>query len=215
MDNAADGTAVGQTKMLGDGEVYPPQSPALTSIVSAVKKAEEVASDKFVSTKGVVFALRRVSRFVIVEAGRKIPDPPVPTYHNEAQDRWLPNPADPEYVESLARASYDRTIAVLNSYIALGTRVTTVAPGTYSVEAPEWAEELAVAGIIVPESGPGRYVAWARLYIMDDDEFTEFTSAVMKFSGHVSQADVEQAEASLKSNGTGPSDKQSLPAPSN
>src|SRR5437016_985353 len=62
----------------------------------------------FYAKNGLVLRLKRVSRLVIVEAGRKIPVPRPPTMYIEEKGREEENPDDPDYILELNAANYER-----------------------------------------------------------------------------------------------------------
>ena len=150
------------------------------------------------SSNGIKFRLKRVSRMVISDAGRKIKDPKVPRMMNEDKGREEENPNHPDYIAELADVNYRRGMLAIDVYLALGTVVIECPEGVSLFESSEWQEDLELFGIDVPATGKARYVAWLKYYALSDDDLTALTLVTMRQGGATLEEDVTNAQAGFQ-----------------
>lgn len=192
--------------------------------VNGVSKADDVDLDRveavapgaaqsnlFTSSDGLRFQLYKVNPHLIVEAGRQLREPPVPIVFLEDKGRNEENPNDPDYQAALQEFQLERGLLVVNTHLAFGTKLLNadeLPEGKFPVDDPTWAEDLQeTLGIIVPPKGKARYLRWLKFHLLDGDDMNEIAAAVMRYSGRVTEADVEQAENSFRDNESGPADQ--------
>jgi len=152
----------------------------------------------WISSNGIVFRFKRVSRMIIADAGRKIRDPKVPVVMNEDKGREEENPNHPDYIEALADANYRRGMLAVNVYLSMGTEIVTLPEGIVPPEDCSWEEDLAAFDLDIPAKGKARYVAWLKYYALNDDDSSELTLAAMRYGGATLEEDVSAAEAGFQ-----------------
>lgn len=153
-------------------------------------------TDEWISTRGIKFRLKKVSPFIAMEIGRKMPDPVVPTFYDKDAERHRDNPLDPVYLDQLNTMRANRGMLAMNANLALGTELIHLPSNIQNVNATQWSQELdeATAHVVeVPEGSIGRYLAWIRYYALVDQEVNDLMMAVLRYSGVVMEADVEAA----------------------
>ena len=149
----------------------------------------------WISSNGIVFRFKRVSRMIITDAGKKIKDPKVPLVMNDDKGRMEENPNDPDYVEALTDANYRRGMLAVDVYLAMGTEVVSCPEDIEPVESDIWKEDIELFGIDVPAKGKARYVAWLKYYALPDDDTNALTLAAMRYGGATLEEDVTDAQA--------------------
>lgn len=87
------------------------------------QQVNEAETDIFTLSSGVRVRLRPVSPWFLDDARSRIPDPPVPIWHNAELDRDEPNPAHPDYLAALAEASRKRGEAMVDAIIMFGVEL--------------------------------------------------------------------------------------------
>lgn len=165
--------------------------------------AAGVATDPtiFVTSNGVRLKLRKVSRMVIGDAARKLKTPRPPKVFIEEKGREEENPMDPNYVQALQNFRFDAGVLAVNVYFVLGTKVIEPLPDDISpISADDWAEDIKAvsADVDIPSTGPRRYLAWLKFYVLNDDDQEDLMKACMRYSGGTLEADVEEAQASFR-----------------
>lgn len=78
------------------------------------------AADRILTVKGVRIKLTSVPAGVFTKVRSKIPEPQIPTWHNEEYDRDEPNPNNPEYLAALNKANEERAEAVIDACALFG-----------------------------------------------------------------------------------------------
>lgn len=191
--------------------------------VNGVSKADDVDLDRveavapgapqsnlFTSSDGLRFQLYKVNPHLIVEAGRQLREPPIPVVFIEDKGRSEENPNDPDYQTALQEFQLERGLLVVNTHLAFGTKLLNpgeLPDGKYPLDDPTWAEDLQeTLGILVPAKGKARYLRWLKFHLLDGDDMNEIASAVMRYSGRVTEGDVEQAENTFRDNESGSTD---------
>jgi hypothetical protein len=154
----------------------------------------------YLSKKGVKFRLSPVPSVLIEEAARRIKLPSPPIWINPDKEREEENPNDPTYVAQVQEAQFERGLVALNLYMS-GTEVEHVPPDVEQPEGERWFYRVKnVAGIDIPEQGFGRYLAWVKFYVLQDEELVEIRNRIMRISGRTMEVDVQQATDTFRSN---------------
>jgi hypothetical protein len=164
-----------------------------TQILNEVTEDSDAAL--WISSNNIKFRLKKVSRMVVADAGRKLKNPRIPIVMNEDKGREEENPNHPDYVAELEDVNYRRGMLAVEVYLALGTEVIERPADICSYEAEEWAQDLGLFGLEIPQSGKARYVAWLKYHALNDDDMTALTLAAMRFGGATLEEDVEEAQA--------------------
>jgi hypothetical protein len=147
------------------------------------------------SENGVVLKLKKVSRFVIVDMGRKIPVPKIPVVYIEDKGRNEENPNDPDYIEALNEANYKRAMATVTASLTLGTEIVSLPEGMPGPDDDEWFSVLEALDIDVPKDNKRlRYSAWLKYIALDDNSFNDLIQLVFKFSGLTTEQEVAAAQ---------------------
>lgn len=142
---------------------------------------------------GLKFKLRKMSRMALVEAQERLKEPKVPTVYIKDDDRYDPNPNDPDYVDALRDYIYNRNVLIICTCVALGTDLLEVGLDTDKPTDTDWIDQLAVTGFEPPANKWAKYVSWVRLYALDAEEIVELINSVQRFNGFTREADVETA----------------------
>lgn len=160
---------------------------------------------------GLTFKLRKMSRMALVEAQERIKEPKVPQVRIEDEDRWEPNPNSPDYRTALQDFLYERSVIIVSTCLALGTALGNVSQDIEGPDGEVWLEQLAITGLVVPPGKWARYVAWVRLYALDERELGQLTNAVQRYNGFVKEADVEAASDTFPSEPAGDTNREVSP----
>jgi len=155
------------------------------------------------SSNGIVFRLKKVSRLIVSDAGRKLKDPKVPVMLNEDKGREEENPSHPDYVAELADVNYRRGMLAVEVYLAMGTEVTERPESIGAPESEAWAADIELFGLDIPKTGKARYVAWLKYYVLNDEDLTALTLAAMRYGGATLETDVTQAQAGFRNSSQG------------
>lgn len=153
----------------------------------------------FVSKNNIKFKLNKVSKMLIVEAGRKIKEPKPPKWFNEEKGRHEENPLDPEYVEELSNVNWKRGSITIAVYLTMGCKVIELPPEIEPVNSEEWVETLAELGVEVSKNPKSRFVEWLKYYAIEDDDLSALVTQIMAISGIVLEKEVKEAEATFRS----------------
>lgn len=178
-----------------------------------VKKVTEVAEDAilesagtspsqdgiFTAQNGIQFQLKKVSRLIMVDALQKLEVPKAPTVFLEEKGRTEENPNDPDYIAALDMHRFKRSTLAIEIYFALGTAVIFLPDGIQDPASIEWADEVKeFTNLEIPDSGRRRYLSWMKYYALVDEDQGDLLSAVIAFSGGVTNNEVEQAGESFR-----------------
>lgn len=160
----------------------------------------------FTASNGLKLKLKKVSRMLMVDVGRKIPVPNVPVVYNEDKSRDEANPNDPDYLRDVQSATFERAALVTLSMISVGSEVLELPEGMAGPQDDEWVQVLEGIEIGVPQGNQRlRYGTWLKYIGMPDgDDFDNFIRAIYRFSGITLEADVKSAEESFRDNSQGP-----------
>jgi hypothetical protein len=121
----------------------------------------------------------------------------------EDKGREEENPNDPDYKQALLDVSWKRGETVIAVYLTVGTSIISMPDTMEPMESSNWLETLAFLGVEVPDSKRARYLAWLKFYVLSDDDLTKLTQAVMRYSGVTLEVDVQEAQASFRSDTQG------------
>ena len=159
----------------------------------------DMVPSQWTSENGVVLKLKKVSRFIIVEMGRKVAMPKVPVIYIEDKGRAEENPNDPDYIAAVTEANYQRSMATITASLTLGTEIESLPEGMAGPQDNEWIEIVEALGIEVPKDNKRlRYAAWLKYIALDGNSFDALILLVLKFSGLTTEADVTQAQEGFR-----------------
>lgn len=89
--------------------------------------------------------------------------PPVPETYDPDKDRVYRNPHNPQYVEAREQVDLERTLAIIDAVVALGTSLHYKPDHVPAVDDDEWIDEIEILGIPVEREKPkARYLAWVK-----------------------------------------------------
>lgn len=149
---------------------------------------------------GVKLKVRPINPMVLDAALRQNmpPVPKVPRVFIENKGREEENPDDPAYRAAVDEYEAERGRIVQDVAMGLGTEVITVPDGMESVDGTRWAEDLWDVGVLVPDSGLKRYIAWVKFWACRTAQDTvDVISAVMQSVG-TPEAKVAEAADSFR-----------------
>lgn len=187
------------TRQPTTGTVAAAVEAAATASVQSAKRKDSWES---VSVPGLVLNLHVVSRYAIIAAREHIIEPEVPVVWLEEKSREEANPMHPDYIEKMGEWRLATSIATIDTYIALGTSLKTLAEGMEGPESSEWAEKLAAAKLRIPgkDQPTARYLMWLKMWaITDDTEVRNLIRACQRFNGLTLEEDVKEAVDNFKS----------------
>lgn len=157
----------------------------------------------FTTASGVVFNVLPISLYLLRDAIRRLEAPKIPLVHIEDKDTFEENPSDPDYIAALDEFNVRRIEISGDVALYKGTTVHSVPDGVPTHIDDEWRMELlelSEDNLQIPVSGPRRYLAWIRYVAASHSEVLDLHNRVMQVSGHVMEADVENASESFRGN---------------
>lgn len=157
--------------------------------------------DYFITESGIELRLKKVSRFIVTEVGKKILMPKVPVVYIEDKERMEENPNDPDYRQALIAAQNERGALIVTSVVALGTEVARLPEGIAGPLDDEWIEVLEGVDLEIDRKNQRlRYAAWLKyIALPDGPEFDALITKVFRFSGLTAEADVKDASDAFPS----------------
>lgn len=172
-------------------------------VLDSIDNKTEDDARLFTTKSGVVFNVLPISLYLLRDAIRRLEAPKPPLVHIEDKDTFEENPNDPDYRTALDEFNIKRIDISGDVALYKGTTVRSLPENFPAHTDNEWREELielSDGGIQIPESGPRRYLAWIRYVAASHSEVMDMHNKVMKVSGHVTEADVENASESFRDN---------------
>lgn len=170
------------------------------------------AEPYFVTEAGLRLRLRKVTRFVLIEAGKKLVEPKVPVVFMDDKGREEENPQDPDYILAKQQVANERGFLYISAMLTLGTEIDILPPGMEPPESDEWLEIVESLGIDVPANNKRlRYCAWLKYIAVPDSDFNKLMDAVLKYSGLVTEEAVADAQDAFRGE-TGGNGATQLPA---
>lgn len=169
---------------------------------------EKHAPNVYTTRNGTVLKLRHVPSLTVLAVQRGIKKPQVPKWFNQAKEREEENPNDPMYLQALEDYSAATGDAAIDTYLANGISVIKLGDDC-PLEDNEWAENLQLVGIEIPDSGAKRRVAWLKFHVVGDEDLGNLTAAIAIAGGVVTEEAVAQAAESFRNNSTGLPDTRS------
>lgn len=173
--------------------------------LDAVEESSTSDSSTFTAQNGIKLRLKKVSRLLVVEAGRKIEIPKVPVVHDEALDRKIDNPNHPDYLQAMQEYNWKVGNMGISAYWAMGTEIVQPLPaGIIPPESDDWFEIFEELGMsVAPLRADGsvprsRYLSWLKYYALSDADQTELMTRLMTFSGEVSEEEVARAAETFR-----------------
>lgn len=159
-----------------------------------------------ITFRGIRLKLSPIPSVLVQEVARKYPNPRPPVVFIEEKGREEENPNDPEYLNRLAEANYQRSIVILNVFLS-GLEIVSIPDNLQKVEDTGWEEVVReIANIEIPAGGFGRRLAWFKYYAFTDDDLIRVRDKITRLSGIVLEEDVKEAEESFRDNEERPSD---------
>lgn len=162
----------------------------------------------YTTRSGSKLELRAVPSLLLVAVMKQIPAPQVPTFLNEAKGRTEENPSDPEYLRAVADHQEQMGMRTNDAMLANGVKVLELGPEVQTLESNDWAERLTFSGLVVPESGVAREVAWLRWHVLDDTDSMEVLKHIASAGGLVAEDVVQDAVDSFRNNEDGDSNTE-------
>lgn len=157
----------------------------------------------FYASNGLVLQLRRVSRFVLVDAARKMKPPPVPSVYLADKEREEENPEDPTYLQEMQDFEYERGMLTITTMLALGCEVHTMPEGMVPPDDDDWFAVLEALQItVIPNNKRLRFAAWLKYVGLDDILLMKLITEIQRYSGLTLEADVGEAEKSFPGDAT-------------
>lgn len=165
--------------------------------------------DYFISENGLELKLKKVSRFLMAEAGRTVKAPKVPVVYIADKERDEENPNDPDYLAAVQDANFQRVSVTYATILAMGTEVVRLPSDMEGYETDDWIDTIAGFGITdVPRTNKRlRYAAWLKfIAIPDGKEFEGLITKIIRFSGLTVEEDVTKAEETFRDQASGATD---------
>lgn len=170
-------------------------------IIEAIHDSEKADPSIWISKRGIKFQLKLISSRIGMEVAKSIDMPKIPTFTDD-EGRVRENPIDPTYLDERQQALINKGLLVMQANIGLGTKIISVPAGVQSVNDTEWSDELDTItnGVIkIPAGGMPRYLAWINYYALVGSESSDLNTAVLRYSGVVTEVDVESASENFQS----------------
>lgn len=170
--------------------------------INAIDAIEKPKNEWVSATRpNLRFKLKPVSSYLVREAGKKFIQPKPPLWMNPEKEREEPNEADPDYVEAMAIFGRNVGEVTQRLFLGYGSEPLELPSDVEPLDSDAWIEDIeAVTEIEVPRTGKSRYIAWLRLYVLqDDDERLSLNQEIMRFNGIILEVDVQTATTEFKS----------------
>lgn len=160
---------------------------ALNGVLAA--DLTEYVKGEVTLANGVVIGAKAVPATILRRLMSKLPEPPIPTWHDDISDRDEENPTDPDYLAAIEVVYQSRIEATGQAYIALGTYFISAPPDVYPPDGDAWVQNLESAGVTLNlATRESRYLDWLQLYaITEDADYQKLTAAVTMKSGPTEQ----------------------------
>lgn len=169
-----------------------------------IKTPDRSDPNFYTTASGVKLKLKRVSSFIVMDAGAKIKDPPVPKYLDPEKGREEENPLDPQYKKAMVEADRQRADLAVSVYLGFGTEVVSEGTVVCPLDSQEWIDELLeLTDLDIPVSGRRRYLAWLKYHVLDDSESNRILQAIQRLSGIVQEREVLDQVDSFRSDESG------------
>ena len=100
---------------------------------AAVEAARAIASetdDDLLEVEGYPVRVKAIPAAIISDTTNRIPDPPVPTWHNKEYDRDEANPNDPSYLLAKEEVDRKRGEAMIDATVMFGIELPDGVPPT-------------------------------------------------------------------------------------
>lgn len=163
--------------------------------------ADNKVIDRYTTSIGVVFKLKKVPNLLIAEASRRIKMPQPPVVFIEDKGREEENPNDPTFVAALREAQLQQGMMGVNVYITFGTELESVPDDVADWRSEEWSDDITeITGVPIPIKGKARYCAWIKYVALSDEDLTNLNMAIARLSGNIPEADVQEAEEAFRDN---------------
>ena len=118
-------------------EIATQPNQAIVDVAKERSSRDDPDDNIMVMPNGVKVRINPVAPNLIDDVTSRIEDPPVPMWHNPEKDRDEPNPADPDYLKSMARAERKRNTAAVDAMLMFGVELVDGLP-----EDTSWKEKI-------------------------------------------------------------------------
>lgn len=176
---------------------------AVEAAAISAKKESEAPPNEWESTQvpGLRFKVGKVSKYALMAVRKNIQRPMPPIVYIEEKGREESNPQDPDYILSMMEYQMNRSIATVDTYLALGTSLLAKPDSLAGPDEPEkWAPVFESLGLEIPAAIAPRYVFWIKMFaVTDDDDIAGLISTARRYNGIVLEEEVEEALDDLKS----------------
>lgn len=148
---------------------------------------------------GVILAPKKVSPFIFQQVTKRFKDPEVPKFYNDNKGREEENPAHPDYIKAVEENNYDRSMAMIDAVIALGTKLISIPEDMCKPEEDDWLDDLESTSIFIDRDNARlRYRTWVKYFAAPAvDDVQLIVDKVLKAVG-VSAEEVARATASFQ-----------------
>lgn len=138
-------------------------------------------------SNGIVLRVKPMPPLLLNAIANSIPEPEVPMWWNEDDQRHEANPNHPEYQKALADRNATIGMRIIDATLSVGTELVAV-PGTMiPPESDSWIRRLKLTGqdaTFNPEDKEERYLAWLRLYAIETNADLEKVNSIpMQLAG--------------------------------
>ena len=124
---------------------------------------QEPEDDIIRLSTGVVLTPKKVSPFLFQEVSNKFKYPPVPKVFDENKDREIENPMHPAYLAACEEVDLNRSMAMIDGTIALGTTLVSIPEGFPTPDDEDWLDDLEGIEIVIDRNNKRlRYRTWIK-----------------------------------------------------
>lgn len=139
------------------------ESVAIKAAAEAKNKSERPIRTTLKLSNGVVLKIKPSPPLLMNYVSQSIPEPEVPTYYDEDDDKHVPNPSHPDYVRAMAARSTALNLATINLILCSSTELESVPDDVPALESDDWLILAKMAGIeFNPNDKTERYLTWLR-----------------------------------------------------
>lgn len=171
----------------------------VVEIMENTNKLEDRDST-YTTSVGVVLKIVPVPPLFFVDLERKFAPPEPPIVGKEGdEDYQIPNPNHPSYVAELERLEADKSAAMIDAMIGVGTIVQHVPESLPRVDDEDWIEmwEFYI-GATIPRTGPGRELAWKKYVALRGADDIHEVSRLVSLHAGVTEVEVNEALAGFR-----------------
>src|SRR3990167_8733070 len=159
------------------------------------------SSDLVTLESGVVLEVRRIPPMLLADVEKRFPLPAVPKVMDDTKGRSIENPNDPTYLKAIERNEQDKSLALAEVMVGMGTRLVSYPDDMEGPDGADWKEEAEIyLGKELPAKSPrALYLFWLKYYALTtQNDLVLLSNRVARKMG-VSQEDVSSAMNSFRS----------------